>query len=265
MNRGRIAVERGTPDFKKAKILIADIEIPYDLSTRLKGLFIDSGKLQIDELPHDGNVVEERIILDRPDVVVFNLALRNKDGLYMLETINKIVEYSPAVYVLADYMSQHVLYRIKRAAPDLVGIKPIDSAVMASNIESLLRFKSDYRGNFVTADFEPFASNIYVRAISQIFTEMGIPDKQYSARTRTAVYLCALDKSFQYDMNNHLYPKVADMYHISARNVIECVKSSVGYAARNKSPLYRKHFGNEVASAKKFLIKISDLIREMMG
>ena len=151
------------------KIRVVMIDDNISLVEMVEEYFKDNRKIEICNKAYDGldgiKLLEEE--KGNYDVVILDLIMPNKDGIYVLEEMQKR-GFKEKVIVLTSYNASSVIKEVSNLGVSYFMLKPFDNIELEKRILDLFKKSSEMK----SIDF--YHSNIQV-SITKMLHELGIP------------------------------------------------------------------------------------------
>ena len=214
----------------------------------------------------DGATALDVIKTHKPDVVVMELVLPNKDGFALLAEIAETnFEHKPKVLVLSALTSEGFVHKAMQMGADYYMIKPYDKEVLTSritelvstrgaNVASNVQFNIDkvVEGYRFGAQEKPAVRNKNLEErITNIFITVGIPAhiKGYQF-LREAIKMAIDSPDIINSITKRLYPSIADRFETSPSKVERAIRHAIEVAwNRGKIENINNVFGLQVYSS----------------
>ena len=121
----------------KFKVLIVDDDRQW--RDELKDHLEECSILELMEPIHSGDTAIKEIGLHRPDAIVLDLILPDKDGLYVLDYISvNMPSYKPVIYVMSLFRTNKINCLLRGYEVDYYSIKPVDAEFATNTLCDLL-------------------------------------------------------------------------------------------------------------------------------
>ena len=191
-------------------------------------VFEASGKINVLAKVSDGNELISAVVQHKPDVLVAQVMLPNKDGFSAYSEILNM-GLSPAFIALSPFFSQNLIYEANRLEAAYLVMEPY-------NINDLARQVIDYSK---TSPEELLNRKNLEGQVTETLHDLGLPSHikgfQY---VRAAIMMTVEDMSKIHAITKVLYPAVAKHYDTSWRRVERSIQTVVGIAwQRNRALL----------------------------
>jgi len=246
---------------QKIKVLMIDDNVK--LIGAVKEYFKDNADIEISYEAHDGKEGFE-MIRDKEgdfDVVVLDLIMPKKDGLYVLEQM-KESNINKKVIVATSYNTSEVIREVSDFGVNYFILKPFDLVDLAKRIKEAMKVKDDNKN----IDF--YHSNLQV-SISKMLHELGIPShiKGYQY-IREGVGIIFDNPNMIGGITKELYPELADRYKTTVSRVERAIRHAIEVSwNRGNWDFMQEIFGHSVDIDKakptnsEFIVTIADKLR----
>jgi two-component system, response regulator, stage 0 sporulation protein A len=248
----------------KTKLLVVDDNI--SLVELLKEYFKDNKKIEITGTASDGeeavNKIEEGIDSNLYDIILLDLVMPKKDGLYVLDYIKKN-GINAKVIVLTSYNEQNMIRRVSEYGVQYFVLKPFDLPDLEEKILNVVENKN-LNSNIINLH----ENNLNI-LITRILHELGIPSHikgyQYIREAISLVY----DKPHLIGgITKELYPEIGIKYNTSVSRVERAIRHAIEVSwNRGDYDLMEEIFGHSVDIDKakptnsEFIVTIADKLR----
>ena len=192
--------------------------------------------------PKSGKVLVEYVLTERPAVVILDAKTPGLDVCDIIKTIKNNVDYSPVVFVTANYDSAKVEFEVMDAGADYYMLRPFDSETLVSKV---------------------------LCVVTEIIHQIGIPAhiKGYHY-LRTAIILSVDDPEMINCITKLLYPTVARMYDTTPSRVERAIRHAIEIAwDRGDVDTLNGYFGYTIHTSRgkptnsEFVALIADKLR----
>lgn len=241
------------------KVLMIDDNVK--LIDAVKEYFKNSDKIKIIDEAHDGLEGFEKIqSSDEYDVILLDLIMPKKDGLYVLEQI-KSNNLDKKVIVETSYNASEVIREVSEYGVNYFILKPFDLSDLEKKIIDTFKKKDEKSIDF-------YNSNLQV-SISKILHDLGIPShiKGYQF-LRDAVSMVFEKPEMIGGITKELYPELAHKYETTVSRVERAIRHAVEISwNRGDIDLMEKIFGHSVdidrakPTNSEFIVTIADKLR----
>lgn len=245
---------------KTIKVLMIDDN--ENLVGMVKEYFKDNDDIEINLSAFDGQEGIEIITkqIDNYDVIVLDLIMPKKDGLYVLEQMKK-QRINKKVIVATSYNASDVIRKVSEFGVNYFILKPFDLEDLEKRILDVMR-KQDSKN----IDFNH--SNLQV-SITKILHELGIPShiKGYQY-IREGIGIIFERPETIGGITKELYPELADKYDTTVSRVERAIRHAIEVSwNRGNWSLMEEIFGHSVDIDKakptnsEFIVTIADKLR----
>ena len=247
---------------EKIKVLMIDDNI--NLVNMVKEYFNQNGNIEISLTAHDGQegieVLEQN--QGKYDVVLLDLIMPKKDGLYVLEEINKR-KLDCNVIVETSYNSQDVIRQVSEYNVNYFILKPFELEDLENRIVDVANSK-----NKTGKQINIRQNNLQV-AITKILHELGIPShiKGYQY-IREGIGIIYEHPETIGGITKELYPELANKFDTTVSRVERAIRHAIEVSwNRGDWDLMEEIFGHSVDIDKakptnsEFIVTIADKLR----
>lgn len=240
------------------KVLMIDDNIK--LIEAVKEYFKNNDKIQIIDEAYDGIEGFEKIKSSKYDIVLLDLIMPKKDGLYVLEQI-KQNNLDIKVIVETSYNASEVIREVAEYGVNYFILKPFDLTDLEKKILDTFKKKEEKSIDF-------YNSNLQV-SISKLLHDLGIPShiKGYQF-LRDAVFMIFEKPDMIGGITKELYPELAQKHETTVSRVERAIRHAVEISwNRGDIDLMEKIFGHSVdidrskPTNSEFIVTIADKLR----
>jgi len=245
------------------KIRVVMIDDNISLVEMVEEYFKDNRKIEICNKAYDGldgiKLLEEE--KGNYDVVILDLIMPKKDGLYVLEEMQKR-GFKEKVIVLTSYNASSVIKEVSNLGVSYFMLKPFDNIELEKRILDLFKKSSEMK----SIDF--YHSNIQV-SITKMLHELGIPShiKGYQY-LREAIGIIFDRPETIGGITKELYPELADKFDTTVSRVERAIRHAIEVSwNRGNIDLMEEIFGHSVdidrakPTNSEFVVTIADKLR----
>ena len=244
----------------KTKVLAVDDN--KALTDMIQEYFEDNKNIEISFVAHDGNEAVD-IIKDNEssiDVILLDLIMPKKDGVYVLEKL-KSLNISKDIIVVTSFNEEETIRKVSEYGVKYVILKPFELHDLESKI---LEVKNKPKSNILNVG----ASNLRV-SVSKILHELGIPShiKGYQY-IREAISLVYEKPELIGGITKELYPLVGKTFNTSTSRVERAIRHAIEVSwNRGDWDLMEEIFGHSVdidrakPTNSEFIVTIADKLR----
>ncbi|MBQ9318641.1 MAG: sporulation transcription factor Spo0A [Bacilli bacterium] len=244
----------------KIKLLMVDDNV--QLIEAVKEYFSKSSKIEVSYEAYDGQAGIELIEKEKNnfDVLVLDLIMPNKDGLYVLEQM-KLHAIDKKVIVLTSYNTVEMIRKVSDYGVSYYMLKPFDFMDFEKRILELFDKKE-------SKNLDLRYNNIQM-SITKILHELGIPShiKGYQY-IREGVGIIFEHPETIGGITKELYPELAEKFDTTVSRVERAIRHAIEVSwNRGDWHLMEEIFGNSVDIDKakptnsEFMVTIADKLR----
>ena len=242
------------------RILMIDDNVT--LIDAVKEYFKNNDEVNIVLEAYDGlegfNLIKEKT--DDFDLVLLDLIMPKKDGIYVLEEMKKN-NINKKVIVETSYNASEVIREVSEYDVSYFILKPFDLNDLEKKIYDVFKKKNEKSIDF-------YNSNLQV-SISKLLHDLGIPShiKGYQF-LRDAVKMLFDDPNIVGGITKELYPELANKYNTTVSRVERSIRHAVEVSwNRGDLKLMENIFGHSVdidrakPTNSEFIVTIADKLR----
>ena len=243
----------------KVKVLMIDDNV--ELINAVKEYFKSSKIIEIVDEAHDGLEGFQKIEKTICDVVILDLIMPKKDGLYVLEKM-KQQNINKKVIVATSYNTQEVIREVSDYGVNYYILKPFDFTDLEKRILELSNKKKNSK------NIDLHHNNIQI-SITKILHELGIPShiKGYQY-IRDGVCLIFDNPNMIGGITKELYPELANKFDTTVSRVERAIRHAIEVSwNRGNWDLMEEIFGNSVdidrakPTNSEFIVTVADKLR----
>ena len=243
----------------KVKVLMIDDNV--QLIEAVKEYFKSSKQIEIIEEAYDGLEGFKKLEKSICDVVVLDLIMPNKDGLYVLEQMKKN-NINKKVIVATSYNTQEVIREVSDYGVNYYILKPFDFTDLEKRILDLANKKKNSK------NIDLHHNNIQI-SITKILHELGIPShiKGYQY-IRDGVCMIFENPNMIGGITKELYPELANKFDTTVSRVERAIRHAIEVSwNRGNWDLMEEIFGNSVdidrakPTNSEFIVTVADKLR----
>ena len=246
----------------KIKLLVVDDN--RNLVDLIEEYFKDSSTVTVSLKAYDGLEGIELIKTkqDEYDIIVLDLIMPNKDGLFVLEEMNKL-KINKKVIVSTSYNSPDVIRKISEMGASYYLLKPYDMEELDKRVMDSLNIKNADKTNI------DFNYSHLQTSITKILHELGIPShiKGYQY-IRNAIGIIYEHPETIGGITKELYPELASKFDTTVSRVERAIRHAIEVSwNRGDWDLMEDIFGHSVDIDKakptnsEFIVTIADKLR----
>ena len=243
----------------KVKVLMIDDNV--QLIEAVKEYFKSSKQIEIIEEAYDGLEGYKKIEKSICDVVILDLIMPNKDGLYVLEEMKKN-NINKKVIVATSYNTQEVIREVSDYGVNYYILKPFDFTDLEKRILDLANKKQNSK------NIDLHHNNIQI-SITKILHQLGIPShiKGYQY-IRDGVCMIFENPDMIGGITKELYPELAGKFDTTVSRVERAIRHAIEVSwNRGNWDLMEEIFGNSVdidrakPTNSEFIVTVADKLR----
>ncbi len=241
----------------KKSILVVDDNMSFVKT--IKDYFKDSDNYEIKYVAKEGT--EALSILknssNKVDLVLLDLVMPRKDGIYLLEEMNK-ENIKKDIIVMTSFNSDYVLKRVSGLGIKYFMLKPFEMKDLENRMDAALTPVTSF-----TEDKDLKIS------LTKLLHELGMPShiKGYEY-IREGIMLLYNDPSIIGGITKELYPEIADKYKTSVSRVERAIRHAIEVSwNRGNLDLMEEVFGHSVDYDKakptnsEFIVTLADKLK----
>ena len=245
------------------KISVLMIDDNVNLIQMIKEYFNNSN-ISIDYEAYDGltgyKLIEEK--QNQYDIIVLDLIMPNKDGMYVLEQMKKN-GINKKVIVATSYNAGEVIRKVSEYEVSYFLLKPFDLADLESRIKEAMDSEEQASKNI------DFVHNNLQISITKILHELGIPSHikgyQYIREGISIIYTKPQKIG---GITKELYPEIASKYNTTNSRVERAIRHAIEVSwNRGNWDLMEEIFGHSVdidrakPTNSEFIVTIADKLK----
>ena len=266
----------------KITILIADDNA--DFVTTLVEHLSKENDMEVIGIARDGKEACEKVLNQKPDVLLLDVIMPYLDGLGVLEKLGTTkLEKMPTCIMLSAVGQTKITQKAISLGAEYYVVKPFDIDVLINRIRDIKNYKptpTSTAGNCYMAK-ETKAKYIEIDGIDKknqenlealvtnVIHEIGVPAhiKGYQY-LREAIMMVVQDIDVINQITKQLYPEIAGKYHTTPSRVERAIRHAIEVAwSRGKNDAVESIFGYTISASKgkptnsEFIAMISDKLR----
>ena len=229
---------------KRTSVLIADNS--EEFCTSLAAALQRTDRFTIVGIAGDGEKAMKLLEEHRPDILVLDLMLPQKDGLSLLKSISGW-DRRPAVVATSGFMTDYVASAAAGLGVAYLMLKPCDTQALVDRIDEL-RFDSGR----LPATRRPAQPQSIEALVTGIIHEIGVPAhiKGYQY-LRDAIIIAVGDMDVINAITKVLYPQVAKTFQTTPSRVERAIRHAIEVAwDRGDLDTLQRFFGYTVSNTK---------------
>lgn len=261
----------------KTKIMVVDDNREF---VKLLTMYINSqSDMEVISSSYDGQDVIERLKELKPDILLLDIIMPEKDGLAVLEDMIKDSELSvkPTTIVMSAIGQEKITQKAIALGATYYVVKPFDMATLVERLRDLIDNQTGYSVPNASAYYSNTSINssnsnmsapIEVR-VTNIIHDVGVPAhiKGYQY-IREAIMLAIENEDIINAITKTLYPSLAKKFCTTPSRVERAIRHAIEVAwNRGQIEMHDKIFGYTVNSNKgkptnsEFIAMIADKLR----
>jgi len=245
---------------KQVRLLLVDDN--KELVNMIKEYFTGHANISVVKEAYDGKEGIDYIINNKDDydIVLLDLIMPNKDGISVLEDMNKL-NIDKKVIVLTSYNTPEVIKKVSDFGVNYFILKPFELSELEKRI--LECFKEEE-----TKTIDLYHQNLQI-SITNILHELGVPShiKGYQY-IREGIGIIYDNPSVIGGITKELYPEIADKFDTTVSRVERAIRHAIEVSwNRGDWDLMEEIFGHSVDIDKakptnsEFIVTIADKLR----
>ncbi len=254
----------------KKKIMILDDN--KDFVTLLKDYINIQDDMQVEGFDHDGTKAIEMLKAIKPDVLLLDIIMPEKDGLSVLEDIRRENIKVPLIIIMSSIGQEKITQKAITLGATYYVVKPFDIKSLTLRIRDLQQVEpiTDIKEyDRLTANINRnIANNLEVRVTNTIH-DVGVPAhiKGYQY-VREAIIMAVKNEDVINSVTKTLYPNLSKTFQTTPSRVERAIRHAIEVAwNRGQVDTHDKIFGYTVNSNKgkptnsEFIAMIADRLR----
>lgn len=247
---------------KEVRLLVVDDN--ESLVEMLKDYFEDHKKIKIVKAVYNGedaiDVIEKNI--DLFDVVLLDLIMPKKDGIYVLDKMRKKGINKPVV-VGTSFNAEETIQRVSRYNPKHFVLKPFDMVELENKLLDAVNFKIE-----TNSKVNVMHNNLEI-SVTKLLHGLGVPShiKGYQY-IREGVILMYEKPDIVGAITKELYPEIAHRFDTTVSRVERAIRHAIEVSwNRGDIELMEEIFGHSVdydrakPTNSEFIVTVSDKLR----
>lgn len=258
---------------EKLKIMIVDDNVEF---VRLLMMYINAQSgMEVVGTLNDGTNVIPKIKELRPDILLLDIIMPEKDGLVVLEELSDaVIEKKPAVVVMSAIGQEKITRKSISLGASYYVIKPFDLETLTNRLREIAADESntfyENKGTkYVTAKASLSSGEPVEVKVTNIIHDLGVPAhiKGYQY-LREAIMISVQNVEILNAITKSMYPLLAKRFKTTPSRVERAIRHAIEVAwNRGEIAMHDKIFGYTVNSNKgkptnsEFIAMIADKIR----
>ena len=244
-----------------SKIKVLMIDDNKELIEAVKEYFKSSELIEISSVAYDGLEGIEKIENEIYDVIILDLIMPKKDGIYVLEKM-KEKNLDKKIIVATSYNATEVIRQVSEFGVNYYILKPFDFVDLEKRILDLCNNKKGSK------NIDLHYNNLQI-SITKILHELGIPShiKGYQY-IRDGVGLVFENPDIIGGITKELYPELASKFDTTVSRVERAIRHAIEISwNRGNWDLMEEIFGNSVdidrakPTNSEFIVTVADKLR----
>lgn len=247
---------------EKARLLVIDDN--ENLVDMIEEYFNDHEFIKVVLKAYSGeegiNLIENKI--NDYDVIILDLIMPNKDGIYVLEQMKRKNIYKPVI-ISTSYNSDEMIRRVSEYGVHYFLLKPYELSDLESRIMESVN-KEDKESKNINI----YHNNLQI-SVTKILHELGVPShiKGYQY-IREGIMLIYNNPDMIGGITKELYPEIASKYDTTVSRVERAIRHAIEVSwNRGDWDLMEEIFGHSVDIDKakptnsEFIVTVADKLR----
>lgn len=254
--------ENAKKELKEVRVLMVDDN--ESLVSMIKEYFEDHAKIKIVNEAYNGldavDVIEENV--NNFDVLLLDLIMPKKDGIYVLEQMKKKGIKKPVI-VGTSFNADETIARVSKFNPKHFILKPFDMFDLENKLLDAVSFKLDKESKI-----NIYHNNLEI-SVTKLLHGLGVPShiKGYQY-IREGVILMYEKPDIVGAITKELYPEIANRYDTTVSRVERAIRHAIEVSwNRGDIDLMEEIFGHSVdydrakPTNSEFIMLVSDKLR----
>lgn len=249
---------------EKNEVRVLVVDDNESLVGMLKEYFSEHEKIKIIAEAYDGlsaiSVIDKNI--DNVDVLLLDLVMPKKDGIYVLEQLKKKGIQKPVI-VGTSFNADETIARVSKYNPKHFILKPFDMMDLENKIMDAVSFKLDN-----DSKINLYHNNLEI-SVTKLLHGLGVPShiKGYQY-IREGVILMYEKPDIVGAITKELYPEIANRFDTTVSRVERAIRHAIEVSwNRGDIDLMEEIFGHSVdydrakPTNSEFIVTVSDKLR----
>ncbi len=244
----------------KTRLLVVDDNV--SVVNMIKEYFSDHKDIEVTLEAYDGEEAIDYIVNkeDEFDVIILDIIMPKKDGLYVLESMNDN-KIDKKVIVITSYDAEETIRKVSEYGAQYFVLKPFDLATLEKKIKDVTK---NINGDIINLSGKKLQTHI-----TKLLHELGIPShiKGYQY-IRESIYMIYENPGLIGGITKELYPDIAKKYDTTVSRVERAIRHAIEVSwNRGDWELMESIFGHSVDIDKakptnsEFIVTIADKLR----
>ena len=257
---------------EKMKVMIVDDNVEF---VKLLTMFINSQQdMEVVATLNDGNNVVSKVKEKKPDILLLDIIMPERDGLAVLEDLEECaLEKKPHIVVMSAIGQEKITGKAMSLGATYYVIKPFDLDTLIGRLRELTVSTNSFyesKGNkYVSTKNVKINGEPVEVKITNLIHDLGVPAhiKGYQY-LREAIIMAVNNEEIINAVTKSLYPLLAKKYETTPSRVERAIRHAIEVAwNRGEIAVHDKIFGYTVNSNKgkptnsEFIALIADKIR----
>lgn len=249
---------------EKEQIRLLVVDDNENLVLMIKDYFEDHKKINVVNSAFNGEDALKIIEKDPNsfDVMLLDLIMPKKDGMYVLEKMKKLSIDKPVV-IGTSFNAEETILRVSKYNPKHFVLKPFDMLELESKLLDAVNFKADKKSKINTMH------NNLELSVTKLLHGLGVPShiKGYQY-IREGVLLMYDNPDIVGAITKELYPEIASKYDTTVSRVERAIRHAIEVSwNRGDLELMEEIFGHSVdydrakPTNSEFIVTVSDKLR----
>ena len=249
---------------EKKMIKVLAVDDNENLINMIKEYFSEHQMIRIVKEAHDGLEAMEILSKDKNniDVILLDLIMPNKDGIYVLEKMQEQGITIPVI-VGTSFNADETIARVSRYGPKYFILKPFDMLDLENKIMDVVNYKPD-----TNTKVNVFHNNLEI-SVTKLLHGLGVPShiKGYQY-IREGVILMYNNPDIVGAITKELYPEIAKRFDTTVSRVERAIRHAIEVSwNRGDIDLMEEIFGHSVdydrakPTNSEFIVTVSDKLR----
>ena len=246
----------------KIRLLVVDDN--KSMIDMVKEYFSEHEKIEVTLEARDGEEALNKILNeeDKYDVVLLDLIMPRKDGIYVLEEMKKRNIYKPVI-ISTSYNSDEMIRRVSEYGVHYFLLKPYELSDLENRILEASNVHEKENKNI-----NIYHNNLQI-SVTKILHELGVPShiKGYQY-IREGILLIYNNPEIIGGITKELYPEIANKYDTTVSRVERAIRHAIEVSwNRGDWELMEEIFGHSVDIDKakptnsEFIVTVADKLR----
>ncbi len=236
------------------------VEDNINFTKIIKDYFENKSKINIKYICNDGDSGFKTLVENKDDIdlVLLDLVMPKKDGLYFLKQLNDL-DYSTKIIVMTSFNSDSAIRKVSSFGVEDYLLKPFSMEDLENKILELFENSNPEKTN---------CNNIKIR-ITKLLHELGVPShiKGYEY-IREGIVDLYNDPTIIGGITKELYPEIANKYNTSVSRVERAIRHAIEVSwNRGNIDLMEEIFGHSVdidrakPTNSEFIVTLADKLK----